>query len=342
MYIFKYPSLISIFVTNKCNLRCRHCCFEAGESYEKEMTTNQIKGIIDEITDMGIVCLDFSGGEPFLRDDIIELIRYSYESGIKSISVATNTLSITDKQIEELKQIQKEYRLFYLRISLDGANTQSHEWIRGIGTFDVTISKIRKLTESGINIRESNMVVSKRNYNEVKRVAAIAKGFGIKTLVVIPLIPVGRATDLMEYMISPMEWKELCQKKSSYEKEIGIEIFADSPVSSTLKEENIGKNLPCMCGYQFVGISPTGNYTICPIVSEGDYTIYDMGIYDFWTKSNLIKKVRNINNLKGECSSCKFKELCRGGCRGLSKCFYGDFYMPDPMCWVKHENNKEG
>lgn len=342
MYIFKYPSLISIFVTNKCNLRCKHCCFDAGESHQKEMTTTQIKQIIDEITDMGIVCLDFSGGEPFLREDIIELIEYAYRSGIKSISVATNTLSITDEQIKALKAIQEEYRLFYLRISLDGSTAQTHEWLRGAGTFDLTINKIKKLVDFGINIRESNFVVSKKNYDEVFSAARIAKDFGIKTLVVIPLIPVGRAEELMDYMINPMEWKELCIKKSQYENEVGIEIFADSPVSSTLKKENIGKNLPCMCGYQFVGISPTGNYTICPIVSEGDYTIYDMGISDFWNKSELIRKVRDIKNLKGECAICNFKELCRGGCRGLSKCFYGDFYMPDPMCWLRNESTVEG
>ena len=334
MYIFKYPSLISIFVTNKCNLHCRHCCFDAGDAYLNELTTAQIKNIISEIAEMGIVCLDFSGGEPFLRDDIIDLIEYSYLSGIKSISVATNMLSITSKQISELKNIQKKYNLFYLRVSIDGAKAESHEWIRGKGTFKNTIKKFNELKEAKINIREANMVLSKVNYNEIIDVARLVKSFNVKTLVIIPLIPVGRAEKLMNYMLSSVEWKAICSNKKKIEETTQLEIFADSPVASTLREENKGKELPCMCGYQFVGVSPTGNYTVCPIVSEGDFSIYDMGIYDFWRKSKVIAKIRDLKNLSGKCLQCDFKKLCRGGCRGLAKCYYGDFFKPDPMCWM--------
>ena len=78
MYQFKYPSLISIFTTNKCNLYCKHCCFGANPTTEHDMNTEQLFSIIDKITACGIVCLDFSGGEPFTRTDILDAVEYAF------------------------------------------------------------------------------------------------------------------------------------------------------------------------------------------------------------------------------------------------------------------------
>lgn len=339
MYKFKYPSLISIFVTNNCNLRCRHCCFDSGITKVDELSTEQLFKVIDKITATGIVCLDFSGGEPFLRKDFLEAVEYAYKSGIKSLSIATNTLAITEEQIKELKRLQDKYRLLYLRLSLDGANKETHEWLRGENTFEKTLNKLHHLREEGINLRELNTVVSKKNYDELYDIVKIAKGLKIKTSVFLPLIPVGRAKEIMDYMITPEEWKQLCIKKKDMEKEIDIEIFADSPVSTTLVESNLGKSLPCMCGYQFLGVLPSGQYTICPIVSEGEGNIFEQDIGEFWDKSELLNKIRDLDELTGKCSDCKYKQLCRGGCRGLAHYKYGSFFKPDPLCWVEPTKN---
>jgi len=334
MYKFKYPSLISIFVTNNCNLRCRHCCFDAGATKVDELSTKTLFSVIDKIASTGIVCLDFSGGETFLRNDLLDAVEYAYKTGIKSISIATNALSITEEQISEIKRLQNKYRLLYLRLSLDGAQQETHEWLRGANTFQKTLQKLEYLKSHGINLRELNTVVYQKNYDELYDVVCIAKKLGIKTSVFLPLIPVGRAKEIKEYMITPEQWKQLCIKKKDMEKEIGIEIFADSPVSMTLDDKNFGRSLPCMCGYQFLGILPNGEYTICPIVSDGNGNIFEQDIGDFWENSVLLNKIRDIDNLEGKCSQCKYKQLCRGGCRGFAHYYYDSFFKPDPLCWV--------
>ena len=334
MYKFKYPSLVSIFVTNNCNLKCNHCCFEAGGSVHKDLTTEQMMYIIKKFTKTGIVCLDFSGGEPFLRKDFLKLVEFAFESGIQSLSIATNTLAITEQQADDLKKLQDKYRLIYLRLSLDGATKDTHEWLRGKDTFEKTLDKIAFLKDKGLNLRELNTVVSQKNYHEIPQIISIAKKFGIKTSVLLPLIPVGRAKHIQDYMITPEQWKQLCIAKKDMEKEIGIEIFADSPVSTTLNEKNIGKTLPCMCGQQFLGVLPDGRYTVCPIVSEGESSVFEQEIDDFWANSKLICNIRDISKLTGKCSCCEYKELCRGGCRGLAHYYYGSFFKPDPLCWV--------
>ena len=297
-----------------------------------------MKWIIDKIVDTGIVCLDFSGGEPFLRKDFLELVEYAYQKGLQSISIATNTLVITESQAQRLKQIQERYELLYLRVSLDGSIRDTHEWLRGPNTFENTLRKFKYLTELGIHIRELNLVISQKNYIEVENVARIVKDLGIKTLVILPLIPVGRANKIRNFIITPEQWRQLCIDKGSMEERIGIEIFADSPVSSTLKESLYDKNLPCMCGYQFLGIRPNGDYTICPIVSEGQGNILTTDIREFWQNSSIIQDIRNIGKLEGKCAGCDFLKLCRGGCRGLAKCYSGSYYKPDPMCWLSSIN----
>lgn len=334
MYSFKYPSLISIFTTNKCNLKCRHCCFEAEGTCEHELSTQEMKEVIDKIAACGIVCLDFSGGEPFTRSDIFELIEYAYKKGVQSLSVATNTLLLDSDKIKELKRIQDKYSLIFLRLSLDGPDKESHEWLRGEGTFDRTINKIAELRDCGINLREMNTVVSKVNYDKVEDVIKIAKANKVKTSVILPLIPVGRAKDLEEFMISPEQWKELCIKKKHYEEKYQVEIFADSPVSTTLDERNKGKELPCMCGHQFLGIRPNGDYTICPIVSYGDGNIFKDSIEEYWKSSKLLNMVRDIYQIEGKCSECEHLSLCRGGCRGLAYIMNDKMTTPDPLCWL--------
>lgn len=333
MYQFKYPSLISIFTTNACNLACKHCCFNASPNKESEMNSEQLLTIIDRIAECGIVCLDFSGGEPFTRDDLLDAVEYSYTKGIKSISIATNMLLLDKKTIFRLKEIQNKWKLLYLRISLDGPDAKTHEWLRGKGTFEKAIEKIEELKRSGINIREMNTVVSKYNYDKIEDTIKLAKHYEIKTSVLLPLIPVGRAKQIDKYVISREEWKKLCLNKKYFQKKYGIEVFADSPVSSANKE-NLGKSLPCMCGYQFLGITPNGEYTVCPIVSKGDGSIWNTSIEEYWKSSPLLNDIRDITKLKGKCKTCKYLSLCRGGCRGLAETVKGDILQPDPMCWI--------
>ena len=335
MYKFKYPSLISVFVTNNCNLNCRHCCFDSGNKVGNELDTTDIITVLDKIVETGIVCLDFSGGEPFLRGDLLDLVEYSFENGIQSISIATNALCITEEQMTRLKSIQDRFHLLFLRLSLDGASKETHEWIRGANTFEPTLEKFKELKNRGINLRELNTVVSKMNYHELTDIVQIAKSFRIKTSVFLPLIPVGRAENINKYMVSIDEWKQLCIDKSSMESKYGIEIFADSPVSSTLDEKKINSSLPCMCGYQFLGIRPNGDYSVCPIVSDGgEGNIFELSIEEYWRDSKLLNDIRNIDKLEGKCSMCRYKNLCRGGCRGLAYCISNSWLKPDPLCWI--------
>ena len=287
LYQFKYPSLVSIFVTNRCNLRCEHCCFGAGTDQAHEMSRGQLFKIIDRVSECGIVCLDFSGGEPFTRSDLLDAVEHAFRKGIQSVSIATNMTLLRGTTVERLKALQDRHRLLYLRVSLDGADAHTHEWLRGTGTFAVALNRLDLLRDAGINLREVNMVVSKRNYAQVEGVIELAAGYGAKTVVLLPLIPVGRASSLREYLIAPEEWKLLCEKKHYFQSTYQVEVFADSPVSSTLNPANAGRTLPCMCAQQFLGIGPDGSYTVCPIASIGDGSIWSTDIETFWRESNV-------------------------------------------------------
>ena len=111
------PEHVYFSITNRCNLRCRMCEVSKNpSSAEDELSKDKIKNIIVQIKDMGIKHIIFSGGEPTLRDDLIELVEFSVSNGIKMTDIITNGTLLSDDIIEKFIKVG----LNHITISLDG------------------------------------------------------------------------------------------------------------------------------------------------------------------------------------------------------------------------------
>ena len=161
--------------TQTCNLRCVHC-YAGSEckSYEGEMSSGEAKAMIDDLSAFGAPVLLFSGGEPCMREDVVELMQHAKDRGMRVV-LSTNGTLITP----ELAARFADVGLSYVGVSLDGAR-ETHDEFRGLpGSFDRAIEGMRNAKAAGIKVG-LRMTVNKRNWREIGDVFDIMEAEGVK------------------------------------------------------------------------------------------------------------------------------------------------------------------
>ena len=156
-------------LTYRCNLNCIHCYCKGSEELERELTTEEIKGILDRIQKEGCLEITFTGGEPLIREDFLEIYSYAKEKGF-IISIFTNGLLFTKKIIEYLVKSPP----FSIEITLNGITEPVYEGITQVkGSFKGITSVLKELTDKELPlILKSNCL--KQNKNEISKIKTFA------------------------------------------------------------------------------------------------------------------------------------------------------------------------
>lgn len=145
---YKSPSLIDISITNRCNLKCGFCYAESKvETYSNELNTEELKKIFEEIDKLNVHRVAISGGEPFVRKDIFDIIE-NFTSHDYSTIINTNATLINDSIAKNLKK----YEIDRICVSLDGSNKVNHDAIRGSDTFEKTLKGIQNLQKYNLPV----------------------------------------------------------------------------------------------------------------------------------------------------------------------------------------------
>jgi MoaA/NifB/PqqE/SkfB family radical SAM enzyme len=192
--IISYPLLapehVYFSLTNRCNLQCKMCdIYKSFGRKEDELTTFQIKDIICQIKDMGIKHLIFSGGEPLLRDDLIEIIEFATAKGISSVDIISNGTLFEDNIIQDLIQAG----LNHITVSLDGIG-EVNDQIRGKGVFEKAVANIDRINYYKEKYRSKsptvgiNFTIMDNNIDEIIPVIKFARDKGCNILVLQPLL----------------------------------------------------------------------------------------------------------------------------------------------------------
>lgn len=188
------PESVRIDLTGRCNLRCTHC--QASMFLGKrnlELSTTEWKKILDQLAEAGAVTVGFLGGEPFLRKDLLEVMAHAKKLGLKT-TVTTNGTMISQGIAESLILELDTYTVF----SLDGPSSESHDQVRGAGTFDKTISTIKKFAhiQEGANkkLLGISAVLHAGNYSCFTDVFDTAYSLGANSLSLAVVHNTGRAT----------------------------------------------------------------------------------------------------------------------------------------------------
>jgi len=210
-------------VTKGCNLRCVHCRATATQlSSPSDLYTAKALGIIDQIAAAANPILVLSGGEPLFRSDIFQLARYGTDKGLR-VALATNGTLVT----KEVARMIVDSGVKRVSISLDGADSATHDTFRGIpGAFEAAVYGLRNLKALGMSV-QINMTIARHNAHQLPQVLEMAKSLGADALHTFLLVPVGCGVDIAdEQMVPPAEYEKMLNWFYDRSLEGGIELKA--------------------------------------------------------------------------------------------------------------------
>ncbi len=174
---------LSLQVTKRCNADCIHC---AASQSTKELSTDKMKELIKKIHAEGCVRLSFTGGEPLLRNDLVEIVKYSKKIGMIN-SLSTNTFALNEQKIKALKPY-----LDNIRCSLHGLKKNNNFIFQKQDAFEAIINNIRLSLEHDLSVGVIFSVMQ-RNVADMVPLAKKLEAMGVNKLTVFTLMSAGRA-----------------------------------------------------------------------------------------------------------------------------------------------------
>jgi radical SAM protein with 4Fe4S-binding SPASM domain len=325
-------------ITRACNLRCKHCYYDASTPLHDELDTEQAFAVIDEIaaTFGNNVRVTFGGGEPLMREDLLEIIAYGKERGLH-LMLASNGILLDEDCAVRLKNAGIEEVI----IAIDGTR-ETHDSIRGTGVFEKTAKGARACKEAGLSL-VIDPCIMKLNKEETGKILDISENLGARQCRFFHYIAMGRGQhempdgelDSVHYAENVLQLYE----EQNRRREVEICTTQASQYWVVLKRrEEEGLFVPdfyykeapgCRAGIKMLSIKPNGDVVPCPLleVKVGNVTQTSLRAI---MNSNVFLKLKK-RELKGKCAVCKFKDLC-GGCRVRAYLYSGDYLAEDPLC----------
>lgn len=290
---------ITFAVTERCNLSCIHCCYDAKCCVENtDMSIEQAYEVIDKIVDARPKEITLSGGEPLMRTDFLILLRYLRKKFEGQVNLSTNALLITDRNIDELINSINSFS-----ISLDGYDEKSCAEIRGKGVFDKVIAIVKKLKSKGAKRISLSMVLCGKNKEEknIEAFRQLNKDLGTECLVR-ALAPIGRGCNLsnaQKYMEELYKTEEFDSNEAKSYTRL-CRCYTCAAVTKDLLINFDGAIYPC-------GLLIDKDYTLGNIFDESS-------IQEMYTKishNQGYKKFLEINpDIFEPCRECKVNLFC--------------------------------
>ena len=201
---FQMPRVIAWEVTRRCPLKCRHCRAGAADvPYERELSTAECLRALDSLGPRPPMII-WTGGEPMLRPDILELVARATALGVRSVMAPCGML-VTEDRLRALK----DAGVMACSFSLDGPDAASHDAFRGVpGAYDNVTRAMRVARTIGMPF-QVNMTVSTLNLDRLEEIHAKAVELGAAKLDLFFLVPVGRGKGISQYALSPEQTRQV-------------------------------------------------------------------------------------------------------------------------------------
>ncbi|MGB7127525.1 MAG: radical SAM protein [Candidatus Rhabdochlamydia sp.] len=304
---------VYLYITEKCQLRCAHCYMGERLESAKFMPLSEVKHNIQLWRKMGGSKLSILGGEPTLHPDFIEICRYAKRVGYEKIILNTNGLR---KSLQPLSQMDPE-EFSYIQVSLDGGSSETHDLIRGPGTFNIAWKATQELAARKFDTRII-CTVNRKNREDCLDLISKCEAIGVSLVKFHVFSSIGNGQKNAEWAISPTEWIEFYEHLERMKKGHKIQIwyqptYANRSNISRFTEQGyrgcIGRTL------DRISIFPDGRAYVCSYLFD---TTQNM----FFMENGEIKLNRDQNEYElftkalthSACGSCKSSKTCLGGC----------------------------
>jgi heme b synthase len=343
--LHKVPTLrlLAWETTRRCNLDCRHCRAAATKGpYPGELTTAEGKKLLADVAGMGNAVIILTGGEPLLREDILELTSYGHGLGLRMVMAVNGTL-LTQEWARRLKDagIQR------LSISLDGATAESHDNLRAVpGAYAGALQGIAAAKAAGLPF-QINTTITRANLAELPAIYELAISLGAAAHHVFVLVPTGRGAEIPEELVTPEEYEKALRWMLQRQKEGRLHLKPTcAPQFYRLWREEAharGEKITpqthgmeamtkgCLGGQGFAFVSYRGEVQPCGYLEMVAGNIREQPFPQIWAESQVFKDLRAVDDYHGKCHACQYRKVC-GGCRARAYALAGDALADDPIC----------
>jgi radical SAM protein with 4Fe4S-binding SPASM domain len=337
-----YDFFVQWHLTERCNLRCRHC-YQSGAV--PEMSYQEICGAIDNVrsafqswvTEYEMQMspsFHFTGGEPFLRQDLFEILNYVRKCGFLTSLMSNGTLIDGD-----MARRISEAGVSDVQISLDGLEV-THDDLRGRGSYSRTLAGIRNLVAQGVEAN-INVTVSRLNMGETDELVHLAEELGVGAIAFSRLVPTGRGKGLSSEALTREEVAHFYDGLQKFKDKSKVVVTSRDPLAaiSDMAGDIPQTEMPvggCAAGIFGVTITADGTIMPCRRMDLRVGNIKEVSFRELWVESPVLWSLRRRESYHGGCESCRYWAVCRG-CRAIALAYARasgeeDYLGPDPQC----------
>jgi SynChlorMet cassette radical SAM/SPASM protein ScmF len=345
-----YPlNQIYFYLTEGCNLRCRHCWIapkyqSEGKSYPA-LDPDHFKAIITQAKPLGLTGVKLTGGEPLLHPQIHEILEHIQTEDLR-LTVETNGVLCTAELAEKMAACKDPF----VSVSLDAAEAETHEWVRGVGgCFEDALVGIRHLADKGL-MPQIIMSIMRQNKDQMESIVRLAERSGAGSVKFNIIQPTARG-ERMHFSGETLDIEELVDLGKWVENTLSaatdLNLYYDHPMAFRPLGKMFGQNGDgCgACGILgILGVLANGSYALCGIgetVSDFvfGHTTKDR-LEDIWKKTPALLELRKglPQRFEGICGDCLMKKICLGSC--VAQNYYRNKRLWAPYWYCEEAHNR--
>lgn len=344
-------------MTQRCNLKCVHCYAHAVDPKGTDpISTEQAKVMIDDLAAYGAPVMLFSGGEPLVREDLVELAKYATSKGMRAV-ISTNGTLITKRKAKELKEVG----LSYVGISLDGSEPVHDAFRKVTGCYKKALEGVANCQAEGLKVG-LRFTINKRNAGEIPHLFDLIEKLDVPRICFYHLVYSGRGSELINEDLNHAETRAVVdlimdRTRALFDKGLEKEVLtvdnhADGPYLyyRMLREDPkraadvlqlLSWNEGNSSGRGFGCISWDGQVHADQFMRHHTFgNVLERPFSQIWDDPSieLLHKMKDKRpHVGGRCAKCRFLNICGGNFRARAEAWYGDFWAQDPACYLTDE-----
>lgn len=329
-------------LTERCNMACSHCYQAGGRCLEMDIaaireTANEVSEMVEDWAQRYSLTFapsfNLTGGEPFLRQDLFEILEL-----LKSLKwetyLLTNGTLIDAERARRLRGLVDG-----VQVSLEGAEG-IHDSIRGQGAFRAAVAGVRHLIEAGVRVN-LNATISRLNVEHLADLATLGRSLGVERVGFSRLVPRGRGEQMRDAML-PADTVKAVYETLLRTDHKGLKVSTGDPIAAfvdNILEEDSG-DVPlggCAAGISGLTLLADGTLTPCRRLPVPIGNVRNDSIRQVWAESPVLNALRDRKRY-GRCGRCRHWAICRG-CRAIAYAWQAatgreDYLADDPQCFV--------
>lgn len=342
-------------MTRTCNLFCQHCYASSEpKRYPGELTGEEARTFLDDLSGFKVPVLLLSGGEPFVRPDFWQLAEYAVQKGLRA-TISTNGTLIDPDSARRLKSLG----VGYAGISIDGVE-ETHDRVRGRrGAYRAALAGIRNCRDAGVRTG-IRFTVHRWNVHELPEVLFLAEREGVDRICIYHLVYSGRGGPRMDIshaqtrrvMDQLIRQVELWHRRGVAKEVLTVDNHADGiylylkykdrdPDRAEHILQMLRRNGGNRVGSAIAFVDHKGGVHPDQFTTQYNFgNVKEQPFSRIWTEGShpILAGLRDRRErLKGRCSTCAWLETCNGNFRTRAEAVTGDYWESDPACYLNSD-----